>query len=371
MKKTAKRIRLLLTIPNFNTAGSGKVLYDLAARLDKNFFDIEIACSSDKGAFFKVVEDLGLKIHIIKTTTDYRPLISLPFRVWNISRFFKKNKYDIIHSWHWSSDWTEALAARMIGVKWIYTKKAMSWGSARNWKLRSKLANIVTTINPDMEQAYFSGYKNIRLLPLGLDTNYYTRQPKKYSYKDINYTKDDFVVVSVVNLTKAKGLEVLVDAIKLIEDKNVKLLIAGNYDSDYGRSIYQKIIDESLSDKIIMTGKVLDVRPYIALADLFIIPTNVNWEGMPMAPVEAMSSGRIVVGTDTTGINYILEGHDNLLVPPNNVEAIVDKIKKIRTLSPVDREKLELEMRKSVCDRFSIDTFIYNYGNLYRELCNA
>ncbi|MGN6567677.1 MAG: glycosyltransferase family 4 protein [Flavipsychrobacter sp.] len=363
------KIRVLLTIPNFDTAGSGKVVYDLASGLDKSIFDVEIACSSDKGKFFKIVEELGLKIHIIKTTTNYRPLASLPFRIFKIARFLKKNKFAIIHSWHWSSDWTEALAARIAGAKWVYTKKSMFWGSPRSWRLRSKLATFITTINPDMQSQFYKGYKNVRLLPLGLDTEYYSIQEKKYSYEDISYSQDDFVVVSVVNLIKVKGIEVLIDAIKMIDDKNVKLLIVGNYDSDYGRAIYQKIIDESLTDRIRMTGKVLDVRPYIALGDVFTIPTNFPGEGMPMAPVEAMSSGKIVIGSDTPGVNYILDGFKDLLVPPGDVAAIAGKIQFVRQMPESERKELEQKIRSKVCEEYSIKTFIRNYANLYKELC--
>ena len=38
----AKRIKILFTIPNFDTAGSGKVVYDLVNGLDKEIFEPEI-----------------------------------------------------------------------------------------------------------------------------------------------------------------------------------------------------------------------------------------------------------------------------------------------------------------------------------------
>ena len=53
------RIRILYTIPNFDTAGSTKVVYDLIYGLDKTQFEIEIACQHNKGTFFKDVEALG------------------------------------------------------------------------------------------------------------------------------------------------------------------------------------------------------------------------------------------------------------------------------------------------------------------------
>lgn len=72
-----RRIRILFTISNFDTAGSGKVVYDLIYGLDKSKFEIEIACGNDKGEFFKTVKALGLPIHIFETKTSYRPYYSL------------------------------------------------------------------------------------------------------------------------------------------------------------------------------------------------------------------------------------------------------------------------------------------------------
>src|SRR5690554_4433857 len=107
------KIKILYTIPNFDTAGSGKVVYDLVRGLDKSKFEVEIACQHDRGEFFKEVEALGVPIHFLETTVEYRPYISLLPRLRPIIKFFKQNEYDIIHSWHWSSDWTEVLAARL------------------------------------------------------------------------------------------------------------------------------------------------------------------------------------------------------------------------------------------------------------------
>jgi len=366
-----RKIKILLTIPNFDTAGSGKVVCDLASNLDKDLFEIEIACSHNKGKFYPLVEALGFKLHLISTTTYYRPILSLLFRIFSIQTFFKKNKFDLIHSWHWSSDWTEPLAARLAGIPWIYTKKAMSWGSARNWKIRSVLATFITTINPDMKEQYFKEYKNIRLFPLGLDTDFYCFQEKKYELENLKYNHDDFLVISVVNLIKSKGIEVLAEAAKLIQDPKIKFLIVGDYSSEYGQWVYNKVQEENLTDKIHFTGKVLDVRNYLALSDMFVTPTNVNWEGMPMAPVEAMSSGRIVVGTNTSGINYILQDFPDLLVPPNHPQAIADKIMEVKAMTIEARLSLAKKIRDKVVRDFSVLQFGKNYGNLYLEILNA
>ncbi|UAB81218.1 hypothetical protein INR76_00230 [Marixanthomonas sp. SCSIO 43207] len=66
-----KKIRILYTIPNFNTAGSGKIVYDLLKGLDPSKFEVAIACAHTKGALFKEVESLGVPIHILQFTISY------------------------------------------------------------------------------------------------------------------------------------------------------------------------------------------------------------------------------------------------------------------------------------------------------------
>ena len=108
-----KRIKILFTIPNFDTAGSGKVVYDLVKGLDKTIFGPEICCFHNRGTFFETVKTLGVPIHIFPFATPYRPWLTFPLRVLKISRFFRRQHFDLIHSWHWSSDVSEPLAAKL------------------------------------------------------------------------------------------------------------------------------------------------------------------------------------------------------------------------------------------------------------------
>ncbi len=118
-----ERIKILYTTSNFKTAGSGKVIYDLTKGLDKSKFKVEIACGHSDGDFFKIVESLGQPIHVIKTKTRYWPYWSLYSRISPISRFIKTQNYDIVHSWHWSNDWTEAIAAETSWGKMGFYQK--------------------------------------------------------------------------------------------------------------------------------------------------------------------------------------------------------------------------------------------------------
>ncbi|MDB9961755.1 glycosyltransferase family 4 protein [Oceanihabitans sp.] len=359
-----KRIRVLFTISNFNTAGSGKVVYDLVNGLDKSKFEIEIACGDNKGAFFKTVESLGLPINIFETKTAYRPYYTLLFRVLRVSKFYKNKNFDIIHSWQWSNDWTEALAARLAGKKWIYTKKAM--GFNKHWKIKSALAHFIITINDEMHQ-YFPNKKAQKLIPLGIDTDYYS--PTHFS-KEPSRT---FRIITVANLVPVKGIEVLIHAIKKLNDPGITLDVLGDDSNDYGQQMKQLCDAIGLSKQVVFHGKQSDVRSYIAQSDLYVIPTlnQGRKEGMPMALVEAMCMGVPLLGSDITGINFVLKDFKSLLFPAENAEVLSERIKHIKSLNTETRQQIGQNLRQYCIDHFSMHAFISAHEDLYVKLVKS
>lgn len=358
-----KKVRILFTIPNFDKAGSGKVVYDLISGLNPEIFDIEIACRHNKGQLFKEVQALKYPIHLFDTTTSYKPYWSLVYRIIKLKKFFKKQNYDIVHSWQWSSDWTETVATRLSGAKWIYTKKAMSWNTI-HWKIKSWLSNYIITINNEMYQ-YFPNKKNQKLIPLGIDTDYYNPN----LFPDVS-TKSKFEIIVVANLVPVKGVEVLIKAYNEIENNNLELTFLGNKDNDYGRYLENFVKELHLDSKVRFLGKHPDVRPFIKNANLYVIPTlnEGRKEGMPMALVEAMSMGIPVLGSDISGINYVLQDFRELLFEAGNVDALKLKLQQIINMSETERNELGNRLRNYCISNYSKQKFIYAHEQLYKDL---
>lgn len=359
--KTYKKIRVLFTISNFNTAGSGKVIYDLVEGLDKSKFDVEIACGSDAGNFFEVIKSTGVKVHVFNTKTNYRPYYSLIFRILKISKFYKKQRYDIIHSWQWSNDWTEALAARFVGKKWIYTKKAMGYSSS-HWKIKSQLANYIITVNDQMQQ-YFLHKKAQKLIPFGIDTDYYSLNNYRHNKEN---DSDLFNIITVANLVPVKKIEILIKAIHKLNDKRIKLTILGSNTNAYGQEMIALSNALKLNNQIDFLGKKSDIRSLYSQTDLYVITSE--REGMPMALVEAMSMGVPVLGADSPGINYVLKDFKELLFLANNVDALAQKIKYMQSLKQIEREQIGAYLRHYCISHFTMTTFIDAHQKLYLEL---
>ena len=83
------KIKILYTIPNFDTAGSCIPLFKIASELDKNYFDIQIACLHNRGELFKNVKKSGIKIHIIDLYKNTRPVSKMLKECYQLSKIFK------------------------------------------------------------------------------------------------------------------------------------------------------------------------------------------------------------------------------------------------------------------------------------------
>ena len=354
-----KKLKILYTIPNFDTAGSGKVLYDLAKGLDKERFEVHIAFSHSKGAFYNEVEQLGFPIHIIETTCKLRPYWSLYHRLQPYKTFIKQHQFDIVHSWHWSSDWTEVLAAKLGGAKFIFTKKAMTWGN-RHWKIRSYLSDFIITINEEM-RSYFPNKKNQKLIPLGLDTQYYN--PEHFPLRK---RTEKLHIITVANLVPVKGIEVLIDAVNLLNNLDIELTILGDDRSAYAEALKQRVTTLGKEINIKFLGKHTDVRPFLAQSDLYVISSLK--EGMPMALVEAMSMAVPVLGSNISGINFVLKAFPELLFPASNSEALAEKIRSFQNKSMDEKQQLGNQLCIYVKQHFSLEQFVKAHEGLYESL---
>ncbi|WP_242087526.1 glycosyltransferase [Aestuariivivens sediminis] len=363
-----KRIKILFTIPNFDTAGSGKSVYDMVSGLDKSIFDPQVCCFHDRGELFKEIKKLNIKIHLFNTSVSYYPLLTFPFRVFKIYKFFKNGGFDIIHSWHWSSDFSEPLAAKLAGIPFIYTKKAMGWGN-KAWLWRSKLSTKIISVNKEIPERFFNNMINkVIIIPLCVDVKRFSPLKKTYkSPEGLIFEKEDFIIISVANLAPVKGIEILLDAVVRLNDKTIKVLIVGDNNNEYGKDLISNYKDFS---NIFFLGKHLDVRPYLALADLFVIPTKDEGrkEGLPIAPMEAMSSKRIVLGSDITGIREVLKSFPDFLFISGDRDELISKIVKVKEMSLEERELIANRMRAYVKTNLSIDLFINEHEALYKEL---
>ncbi len=370
-----KKIRILYTIPNFDTAGSGKALLNIARRLNPERYEPHIMCMHNKGALFQVVEQSGIPVHLLNYTTPTKPYIQGLKTCWQISRELKKINANIIHSFHYAPDYSEGLAARLAGSKWVYTKKNMNWGgvSKNGWKLRTALANGIVAQNTDMLREFFPGMKKVHLISRGVDTQVFQPQtPKPEILQPYGITPQDRLIICVANLVPVKGVEVLFKAFSAIHQQlpEWKVLIVGDHSGDYGAKLMQQTRELNLESKIIFTGKVMNVADYLNNAELFVLTTlnEGRKEGSPVALLEAMSTGRMVLGSAVPGINDQLAAFPNLLFEAGNHQQLTEKLLAICQLPQAEQQALRTQIRNYILSDFPIEKEVLKHMAFYEAV---
>jgi glycosyltransferase involved in cell wall biosynthesis len=367
-----KKWKILFTIPNFDTAGSGKALLNIATRLNKNKFEPQIACFHNKGEYFKIVEKSGIPIHLFQFTTNMKFRFKGLLKCFQIANYFKKLNIDLIHSFHYAPDYSEALSARLAGIPWIYTKKNMNWGgkSKNGWKLRSILAKYIIAQNNSMLNWYFPNSSKVTLIPRGVDIKIFKPQSKNIKLlEQLNILESEIIILSVANLVPVKGIEILLDGFELLykTHDNIRLLIVGEDNNEYGESLKEKTRKLLSGGKIHFIGKVQNIEDFYSIADIFILPTlnEGRMEGCPVSLLEAMACGVHVLASKLPGIKDILTPFNNCLFNPGEISELYNGINNL--LNDKKYLRMNKSLRTHIVNNYSIEKEVNSHEALYKK----
>jgi glycosyltransferase involved in cell wall biosynthesis len=125
------------------------------------------------------------------------------------------------------------------------------------------------------------------------------------------------LVVCVGRLARQKGQDLLLRAWPAVAARlpGARLALVGDGPEEAA-------LRRAAGPGVLFAGPADDPRPWYAAADAVVLPSR--WEGMALAPLEAMAAGRPVVLTDVGGARECLPpGHaPHCLVPPEDPAAL-------------------------------------------------
>ena len=173
-------------------------------------------------------------------------------------------------------------------------------------------------------------------------------------------------VVSIVGrLDPVKGYELFLDAAERVAGKlaECRFVVVGGTVSDapcetesYAESIRVRVERSALlRERIVFSGPVSDVRPWLQASDLVVCTSR--WETFGLAIVEAMSCGVPVVSTDCDGPREtVLDGTTGHLVPAGDAAALASRIEQLLA-DPVRRRAMGAAARQRATALFDVKRY--------------
>ena len=100
--------------------------------------------------------------------------------------------------------------------------------------------------------------------------------------------------------------------------------------------------------------------------DVLAVPSH--WEGFGLVAAEALAAGVPAVAADASSLPEIVrDGHEGLLVPPGNVDALAAALVRLGR-DPAERRRMGAAGPPRVAAEFSLDGMIDRYEALLSRL---
>ena len=379
-----KKKKTALFITRMVRGGAQKVVLDLLKHLNRDKFDLTVITGNDNAGDCGYLEQVPDDVRICQfpsVAREISPLKDFTAMV-QLARFFKRERFDILHLHTSKAGVLGAFAGRIAGIKRIiYTPHGHIFGSNAaipgfsnlpSWKRRflfrlrryaySKCDKLVALSEPDLKEQVDLGlapqYK-FTVIMNGVDINWFRTEVAA----DIQL--QGLVVGSVGRLSMEKGHDILIRAFRKITDDitdAVLLIVGDGLEYEKLKCLANEL---AVADKVIFTGMTDDVRGYLHKMDVFVLPSR--YESQGIALMEAMASGIPAVASDVGGVPGILvDGQNGLLVSPENPDLLAETVLKLLKNNDL-AQNLAGRALQYAADNFSLDKMIRSYEALYED----
>jgi glycosyltransferase involved in cell wall biosynthesis len=330
-----------------------------------------VAAVCSDGEYVQGMLDEGYQIHTTPISRSMHPIKHMR-SIWNLYRYFRREKFDIVHVHTPVAALVGRTAAFFARVPFVvYTAHGFYFHDDMPKRKRGlhifleKVAGRMTDLMFTQSEEDARTAVEKKLLPSGrvyaigngVDTNKFN--PNNYSNrntlrKELNIPKNAYIIGMIGRQVEEKGVVEFFEAAKIIAEKheNVYFLLVGNrLESDHAVAVDHAVEEaiNSTGPRLVLTGMRSDIPELLSSMDVFTLP---SWrEGMPRTIIEAMMMELPVVATDIRGSREeVVEEETGLLVPVREPEKLAEALLRLiekpdwgRTLGMAGRKRaLEL-----------------------------
>jgi glycosyltransferase involved in cell wall biosynthesis len=198
------------------------------------------------------------------------------------------------------------------------------------------------------------------LARVGIDTTVFSPRPGRP-------VRDAFEILCIGRLTPAKGQHLLIDAVDALarQGRSVRLRLGGRGPDESSLREHAASIEHPQC--IVFEGGVDQDRicSLYAAADVFCLPSFA--EGLPGVLMEAMAMEIPCVTTHITGVpELICDGVNGLLVPPSDVDALVQALTRLMDDAEL-QQRIGRNSRARVVERHDLRRNMERLAGIFTE----
>jgi glycosyltransferase involved in cell wall biosynthesis len=368
-----KKIKVVHIVPSLGPGGAERMVVHIARGLDRERFEVAVVSiwrrlGSD---LERLLDESGVEVTYLGKGRG--------FDCWTYPRLHRVlglYRPDIVH--------THLAVLRYALPSWLWLKHTSMWLHTVNnvaerevetrarWIQRLAFMYGVLPVAVSKEVAVslrrLYGIEQCKVIWNCVPTKLYAcpRIPREEWRAREGFASDDVLFVCLARLDSQKNHALLLEAFAQGPACNAKahLVLVGA--GPLQPQLEQQGQQLGLASQVHFLGLRADIPDVLAAMDAFVLSSD--YEGSPLALVEAMAAGLPVVSTIAGGVPELIQnGKEGFLVPVRDVKSLSDSMTFLAK-NPETRRSLGMAAACRARDNFDVSVMIRAYEELYENL---
>ncbi len=363
-------IRLAILIDSLKTGGAQRLISAFVSRATNYGIDpVVISLDEDASpAIYDAIKSSGTKL----ITMPANSLFDIK-RLTGLVQYLKKEKIDVLHTHLLYANILGTIAGSLASVPVVCTLH--STHIEKRWRRQKRLedfclrhfATRIIGVGNIVATAHRGRYKGrtIDVIPNGIP------EPDDIPSQTLSRVRNELgvnqqpIVITVGRMERAKGYGDMIEAFKLLQQKNsdsVLLMVGSGSLQD---SIRSQIESLNLNQSVILTGERQDIPQLLASSDVF--ASSSHREGLPLSVLEAMMAGLPIVATSVGDIPNVVTEDTGVVVPPHQPKMLAEALNDLLQ-NPSKRREMGRAAKDRAIREYSLDVWMKRQVKLYEDV---
>ena len=357
----------ILVVSNHGAiVGGGELsLMDLLRGLDRDRWAPSLVVPED-GDVAAMARELELPVHVIPLPTLRRPSLAGARSVTTLAGLVRATGAALIHANGSRAMAYAGAAGRLASCPTLWHVRIADSDGLLDRALCA-MATLVVATSRGVARRFSWAAAKVRVVPNGIDLERFApRAPSVTLRAALQLPPLAPLAVSVGRHVPEKGYRHLIDAAALLEQTKpgVHWVLVG--DGELRTELEAQARRLDLASRVHFTGSRNDVADLLALADVFVLPSES--EGFGRVLVEAMAMARAIVATNVGGIpDIVLDGETGVLVEPADPVALAQAVRGLLD-DPARAARLAEAGRQRAESTFSLSAHVDGVERIYDEI---
>lgn len=369
-------IKICLMLGGMGFGGGEKYAFSLAEHLSGPRYTFHFV-THQESLFCQEARRRGYPVTVVDMTRRFNPL-----SLYKLTRFFKDERIDLVHTMGARMNFYGRLSARMARVPYICSTvqnslldypigniKRAVYVKVDAWTARyaQRIISVAEALSDDLRDRYGIPAEKITTIHNGIDLGDLVPTGSRESIRVKLAIPPESPCVGVIGrLTHQKGFTFFLQALPSLFERfpALQCFVAG--DGPLRDVLEREATRLALLNRCTFLGYRSDIPDLLQALDVLVLPSLS--EGLPFILLEAMGMERPVVATAVSGNPELIEhGRNGLLIPSADPKALATAVTWLLE-NPQEAKAMGKASKSTVAGEFSVKKMVEKTEEVYRSI---